>query len=79
MRIVAFPDRFSSPVSTGSKSLTRRVAERLNRGMSKSIDINEHQYSETDYRLPFDFNINLKPLAERDLRSLSMSCGDKAC
>lgn len=37
------------------------------------------QDSETAYRLPFGFNINLRPLAKRDLRSLTKSCGDKAC
>jgi hypothetical protein len=79
MRIVAFLDRLSRSVSTRTEKLAWRVIARMYGGLSGSMAARKQQYSETDYRLPFDFNINLKPLAERDFRSLSMSRGDKAC
>lgn len=75
---VKIPEPPLKPVMTGRRrrGVTQRSGLAVN---GVALITNVLKQSETAYILFFALNINVIPLASRDLRSPSMNSGDYAC
>jgi hypothetical protein len=75
---VKIPEPSFKPVMTGRRrrGVTQRSGLAVN---GVALIANVLKQSETAYILFFALNINVIPLAPRDLRSPSMNSGDYAC
>jgi hypothetical protein len=80
--VVAFmesPDPLVKPAIKGRNVRGAKRCDPFPVNDCAADNANDLKQSETPYILSFAFNINLIPLATRDLRSPSMNSGDYTC
>jgi hypothetical protein len=80
--VVAFaesPDPLVKPVITGGNGRSVKLRNALLVDDRVTVDVHDSKQSDPSYILFLAANINLNPLATRDLRSPSMNNGDYIC